>query len=103
MLSPLNDKIIVLADEAEKVTEGGIEVPEIARKRPQFGKVMAVGPGKRTDSGKVVPLALKPGDRVAYGQNTGTEILYKKVTYIVMAEGNAFATDDNEPWPKPEK
>jgi len=74
MLKPLADRIIVKATSAEEVTKGGIVLPDTAREKPQEGEVIAVGPGRILDSGKVAAMDVKVGDKVIYSKYGGTEI-----------------------------
>ena len=74
MLKPLADRIIVKATSAEEMTKGGIVLPDTAREKPQEGEVVAVGPGRILDSGKVAAMDVKVGDKVIYSKYGGTEI-----------------------------
>ena len=74
MLKPLGDRIVVKALEAEEKTSGGIILPDSAKEKPQMGEVVAVGPGKMLDTGKLAPMDVKVGDKVAYTKWGGTEI-----------------------------
>ncbi len=74
MLKPLGDRIIVKALEAETTTSGGILLPDTAKEKPQQGEVLAVGPGKTLDNGKVSTVDVKVGDKVVYSKYGGTEI-----------------------------
>jgi chaperonin GroES len=65
-IRPLNDRILVLRMEEEHKTPGGIIIPDTAKEKPQEGKVVAAGPGKRGDDGKLIPLELKEGDRILF-------------------------------------
>ncbi len=91
-IKPLADRIVVKALEAEEKTKGGIVLPDTAKEKPQEGKVVAVGKGKVTDDGKVIPLELKAGDRILYGKYSGTEITTKEgEEYLIMKEEDVFA------------
>jgi len=74
MLKPLGDRIVVKALEAETQTTGGIILPDTAKEKPQQGEVLAVGPGKMLDSGKLSAVDVKVGDKVVYSKYGGTEI-----------------------------
>ena len=74
MLKPLGDRIVVKALEAETTTAGGIVLPDTAKEKPQQGEVLAVGPGKTLDNGKVSTVDVKVGDKVVYSKYGGTEI-----------------------------
>lgn len=85
-IKPLNDRVIVLRMEEEKKTAGGIIIPDTAKEKPQQGKVIAVGPGKRDDDGKRVPLDVKEGDRILFSKYAGTEIKIDGEEHIFMRE-----------------
>jgi chaperonin GroES len=91
-LKPLADKIVVKPLEAEDKTAGGIIIPDNAKEKPQKGEVLAVGPGKVTEEGKKIPLALKKGDRVLYGKYSGTEIEHDGQEIIILKEEDVYAT-----------
>ena len=74
MLKPLGDRIVVKALEAEQQSAGGIILPDTAKEKPQQGEVLAVGPGKTLDSGKLSTVDVKVGDKVVYSKYGGTEI-----------------------------
>jgi chaperonin GroES len=91
-IQPLGDRIVVKALEAEDKTKGGIVLPDTAKEKPQEGKIIAVGPGKIGEDGKVTPLQVKVGDRVLYGKYSGTEITTKEgEEYLIMREDDVFA------------
>ena len=71
---PLHDRVVVRRIEADQKTAGGIIIPDTAKEKPQEGEVLAVGPGTRDESGRLVPLDLKAGDRVLFGKWSGTEV-----------------------------
>ena len=71
---PLHDRVVVRRIEAEEKTKGGIIIPDTAKEKPQEGEIVAVGPGARDESGKLVPLDVKKGDRVLFGKWSGTEV-----------------------------
>ena len=73
-IQPLADRIVVKVLEAKEVTKGGILLPETAKEKPQEGKVIAVGKGKASDNGQIVPLEVKVGDRILFAKYGGTEI-----------------------------
>ncbi len=86
-LKPLNDRIVIEPSAKEEKTAGGIILPDNAQEKPQRGTVIAVGPGKRLDSGQLAPMDIKIGDVVMYGKYSGTEVTVggKEVT-ILRAE-----------------
>jgi len=85
-LRPLQDRIIVKRLEEETMTAGGIFIPETAKEKPQKGEVIAVGNGKKTEDGKVVPIDVKKGDKVLFGKYAGTEIKIDGQEYLIMRE-----------------
>lgn len=90
-LSPLSDRVIVKALEAEEKTKGGIILPDTAKEKPIEGTVIAVGPGRVTEDGKNVPMSVKEGDKVLYGKYGGTEIVFEGEEYLIMRESDIFA------------
>ena len=85
-LRPLQDRIIVKRLEEETKTAGGILIPDTAKEKPQKGEVIAVGNGKKTDEGKVIPIDLKAGDKVLFGKYAGTEVKVEGEEYLIMRE-----------------
>ncbi len=85
-LRPLQDRIIVKRLEEENVTAGGILIPDTAKEKPQRGEVVAVGKGKVTEDGKVLPMDVKAGDKVLFGKYAGTEIKIDGQDYLIMRE-----------------
>ena len=85
-LRPMQDRIIVKRVEEETKTAGGIFIPETAKEKPQEGEVMAVGNGKRTEDGKILPLDVKVGDKVLFGKYSGTEVKVEGQDYLIMRE-----------------
>lgn len=85
-LRPLQDRIIVKRLEEETVTAGGIFIPETAKEKPQKGEVIAVGKGKKTEDGKILPVDVKKGDKVLFGKYAGTEIKIDGQEYLIMRE-----------------
>ncbi len=94
-LQPLHDRVIVKPSEPEEVTKGGIILPDTAKERPQQGEVIAVGTGKLTEDGKVIPLQVKVGDKVIYGKYSGTEVTIDGEEYLIMRESDIFAIVQN--------
>ncbi|MCS7000392.1 MAG: co-chaperone GroES [Bacteroidota bacterium] len=90
-LTPLYDRVIVRPSEPEEVTKGGIIIPDTAKEKPMQGEVVAVGSGKMTEDGKVLPLSVKVGDKVLYGKYAGTEIKIDGEDYLIMRESDIFA------------
>ncbi|SVE42004.1 uncharacterized protein METZ01_LOCUS494858 [marine metagenome] len=90
-VKPLADRIIVKAAEPEEMTKGGIILPDTAKEKPQQGEVLAVGPGKVSDSGNIVKVTLKSGDKVLYGKYSGTEITVDGEDVLIMRESDILA------------
>ena len=87
---PLGDRVLVQPSEQEEVKKGGIIIPDSAKEKPQEGKVIAVGPGKRDDHGKLLPLDVKKGDRVLISKYGGTEIKIDGKDYLIMREDDVL-------------
>jgi chaperonin GroES len=85
-ITPLADRVIVKPDAAEEKTAGGIIIPDTAKEKPQRGKVVAAGPGKKDE-----PVTVKPGDTVLYGKYAGTEITVEGYDYLIMRESDILA------------
>ena len=85
---PLHDRVVVRRIDAEAKTAGGIIVPDTAKEKPQQGEILAVGPGRRDEAGKLIPIDVKPGDRVLFGKWSGTEVKIDGVEYLIMNEGD---------------
>jgi chaperonin GroES len=85
---PLHDRLVVERIEAEARTAAGIIIPDNAQEKPQRGEVVAVGPGGRDESGKLIPIDVKVGDRVLFGKWSGTEVKIDEVEYLIMNESD---------------
>ena len=85
---PLHDRVVVKRVEQEEKTKGGIIIPDTAKEKPQEGEVIAVGPGGRDDSGALVPLDVKAGDRVLFGKWSGTEVKIDGEDLLIMKESD---------------
>ena len=85
---PLHDRVVVRRLEQETKTAGGIIIPDTAAEKPQQGEVIAVGPGARDDSGKIVALDVKKGDRVLFGKWSGTEVKIGGEDVLIMKESD---------------
>ena len=83
---PLHDRLIVKRIEEKESVKGGIIIPDSAKEKPQEGEVIAVGNGKKTDEGKVIPLDVKAGDRILFGKYSGTEIKLDNNEYLILRE-----------------
>jgi chaperonin GroES len=90
-LKPLHDRLIVRPAAPEEVTKGGIILPDTAKEKPQQGEVLAVGPGKMDDNGKLQPTGVKVGDTVLYGKYSGTEVSLDGEDVLIMRESDVFA------------
>ena len=90
-IKPLEDRILVQANEAETTTASGIVIPDTAKEKPQEGTVLAVGPGRVDDSGKRIPLDVKVGDTVIYSKYGGTEVKYGGEEYLVLSARDVLA------------
>jgi chaperonin GroES len=85
---PLHDRVVVTRIDANDKTAGGIIIPDTAKEKPSEGEVTAVGPGGRDESGKLIPIDLKTGDRVLFGKWSGTEVKLDGVEYLIMKESD---------------
>jgi len=85
---PLHDRVVIKRIEAVEKTTGGIIIPDTAKEKPQQGEVIAVGPGGRDESGKLIPIDVKVGDRVLFGKWSGTEVKLDGVEYLIMKESD---------------
>ena len=90
-VKPLGDRVLVKPLEAKEKTKGGIVIPDTAKEKPQEAEVIAVGEGKRTDDGKVIPLNVKVKDKVLYGKYSGTEITVDDQEYLIIREEDILA------------
>ena len=87
---PLHDRICVEPVEQESKSAGGIIIPETAKDKPMEGKVLAVGAGRKTEGGKLVPVDIKEGDQVLYGRWSGTEVTVEGQTILIMRESDVM-------------
>jgi chaperonin GroES len=85
---PLHDRVVVKRIEAEEKSAGGIIIPDTAKEKPQQGEVVAVGPGGRDETGKLIPIDVKAGDRVLFGKWSGTEVKIDGDEYLIMKESD---------------
>jgi chaperonin GroES len=83
---PLHDRILIKRIEGKETVKGGIIIPETAKEKPQEGEVVAVGNGKMSEDGKVVPLDVKAGDRILFGKYSGSEIKIDNKEYLILKE-----------------
>lgn len=85
-IRPLHDRVIVKRIEETEKTKGGIIIPDTAKEKPQEGKVVAVGPGRRLEEGKVIPLDVKTGDKILFGKYSGAEIKLDGEEHLILRE-----------------
>jgi chaperonin GroES len=85
-VKPLHDRILIKRVEEKETVKGGIIIPDTAKEKPQEGEVIAVGGGKRTEDGKVIPLDVKAGDRILFGKYSGTEIKIDEQEFLIIRE-----------------
>ena len=85
---PLHDRVVVKRVDAEEKSKGGIIIPDTAQEKPQEGEVIAVGPGARDESGKLIPIDLKTGNRVLFGKWSGTEVKLDGEELLIMKESD---------------
>lgn len=90
-IKPLGDRIVVKPAEAEETTKGGIILPDTAKEKPVEGTIVAAGPGKKSDDGKLIEMEVKVGDKVLYGKYSGTEVTIDGEEYLIMRESDIFA------------
>ena len=87
-LRPLHDRVLVKRLEEREVKKGGIIIPDTAKEKPQEGEIIAVGPGKVTDDGKLQPMSVKAGDKILFGKYSGSEVKLGDDEYLIMHEGD---------------
>jgi len=85
---PLHDRVVVKRLEGEEKTKGGIIIPDTVKEKPQEGKIIAVGPGGRDETGKLTPLDVKAGDRILFGKWSGTEVKIDGDDLLIMKESD---------------
>ena len=90
-IKPLEDRIVVQANEAETTTASGIVIPDTAKEKPQEGEVLAIGPGRIDDNGNRVPLDVSVGDKVIYSKYGGTEVKYGGDEYLILSARDVLA------------
>lgn len=94
---PLHDRVVVRRLEGEAKTAGGIIIPDTAKEKPQEGEIVAVGAGARDESGKIVPLDVKTGDRVIFGKWSGTEVKIDGEDLLIMKESDIMGVVEGVP------
>ena len=90
-IRPLRDNVLLKRTEGEEKTKGGIVLPETAKEKPVEAEVVAVGPGKRMDEGRIVEPAVKKGDRVLFGKYSGTDVTLDGEEYVILREDDVMA------------
>jgi len=90
-IKPLGDRVVVQPEGREETTKSGIVLPDTAKEKPQEGKIIAVGTGRRLDSGELVPLEVKIGDKVLYAKYAGTEVKVEGEEYLIVREADILA------------
>jgi chaperonin GroES len=91
---PLHDRVVVRRIEAEEKSAGGIIIPDTAKEKPSQGEVIAVGPGGRDESGKLIPIDVREGDRVLFGKWSGTEVKIDGEELLIMKESDIMGIID---------
>jgi chaperonin GroES len=86
--TPLHDRVLVRRIEGEEKTKGGLIIPDSAKEKPQEGEVVACGEGARKDSGELIPMTVKAGDRILFGKWSGTEVKLDGEEYLIMKESD---------------
>ncbi|MBN1482185.1 co-chaperone GroES [candidate division KSB1 bacterium] len=90
-IKPLADRVVVKPLEQEEAKVGSIYIPDTAKEKPQEGEVVALGPGKTSESGDRMAMEVKVGDKVLYGKYSGTEVTVDGVDYLIMRESDILA------------
>ena len=90
-LKPLGDRVVVKPSAREEMTKSGIYLPDTAKEKPQEGTIVAVGPGRMTDEGKLIPMTLKVGDKVLYAKYAGTEYKQDDEELLICTEKDVLA------------
>ena len=87
-LKPLHDRVLVRRTESEEKTKGGLIIPDSAKEKPSEGEIVAAGPGARKDSGELIEMGVKAGDKVLFGKWSGTEVTINDEELLMMKEGD---------------
>ena len=90
-ITPLADRVIIKQAEAETKTASGIILPDTAKEKPQMGTIVAIVPGSVSDTGSLIKMTVKVGDKVLYGKYSGTEVTIENEDYLIMKENDIFA------------
>ncbi|MCK4262601.1 MAG: co-chaperone GroES [Dehalococcoidia bacterium] len=90
-IKPLGDRVVIKPTPKEEVSKGGIVLPDTAKEKPQEGEILAVGPGKLSEDGKLMPMEVKVGDKVIYSKYAGTEFKVDEEEVVIMRESDILA------------
>ena len=90
-IQPLQDRVLVKTLDAGEMKKGGIIIPDTAKEKPQEAEVIAIGPGRISDDGKLIPVNVKVGDKILYGKYSGTEVTVDGTEYLFMRESDILA------------
>ena len=90
-IKPLGDRVVIKPTPKEEVSKGGIVLPDTAKEKPQEGEILAVGPGKLSEDGKLMPMEVKVGDKVIYSKYAGTEFKLDDEEVVIMRESDILA------------
>ena len=90
-IKPLSDRVVIKSAPPDEKVQGGIIIPDTAKEKPQKGQVVAVGPGRVSDSGQLIPMAVKAKDKVLYGKYSGTEVTIDGDEYLIIRESDILA------------
>jgi chaperonin GroES len=93
---PLHDRVVLRRIEEDTKTKGGIIIPDTAQEKPMQGEVTAVGPGGRDESGKLIPIDLKPGEKVLFGKWSGTEVKIEGEELLIMKESDILGVIEHK-------
>ena len=94
---PLHDRVVVKRIDAEEKSSGGIIIPDTAKEKPMEGEIVAAGPGARDETGKLVPLDVKSGDRILFGKWSGTEVKLDGEDLLIMKESDIMGIIEGQP------
>ena len=90
-IKPLADRVVIKPASPDEKVQGGIIIPDTAKEKPQKGKVVAIGPGKISESGDKIPMSVKVNDNVLYGKYSGTEVTIDNEEYLIVRESDILA------------
>jgi chaperonin GroES len=94
-IRPLHDRVVIKRIEEDQTMQGGLYIPDSAKEKPQKGEVVAVGKGKRTEDGKVLPLDVQVGDQILFGKYSGSDIKLDGNEYLIMREDEILGVFSN--------